>query len=216
MTERQFSNFVQSYSGYGMILPKSWDRYTVYRGAFDTGKYCWPENGHAVSPSSYFGILRGKTGFRFDFLTEAEWEYACRAGTTGRWCDNSSNPSNVAWSSSSFSGQVNAKEVGLKQPNAWGLYDMHGNVWELCLDKYLANLTGFTDGRINAYLQYDADRTTVNESLVIRGGNWKENSPWQNCKSSYRGKTTTNNSTGNIGFRVICYHGLDTWTPPAE
>ena len=182
----------------------------------------------------------------FDLPGEAQWEYACRAGHgVDVWGDGSpflaatdaegheydvnmpgrcnynggvplaSSP-NYGIAESRWTDENGTATVGSFRPNSWGLYDMHGNVWELCLDKYLANLTAFTDGRINAYLQYDADRTTVNESLVIRGGNWKENSSWQNCKSSYRGKTTTSNSTANIGFRVICYHGLDTWTPPAE
>ena len=206
MTERQFSNFVQSYSGYGMLLPKSWDKYTVYRGDFSTGQYCWPENGHDVSPSSYFGILRGKTGFKFDFLTEAEWEYACRAGTTGSWCDGSSNPSNVAWSSSSFSSSVNAKEVGLKQPNAWGLYDMHGNVYEWVLDQYGAY------GSASVIAPVGATGNITNR--VARGGTCRR--PYSSTRSAARYKYDGTKFSDTVygsswGVRIACPAALPDW-----
>ncbi len=206
MTERQFSNFVQSYSGYGMLLPKSWDKYTAYRGDFSTGQYCWPENGHDVSPSSYFGILRGKTGFRFDFLTEAEWEYACRAGTTGSWCDGSSNPSNVAWSSSSFSGSVNAKEVGLKKPNAWGLYDMHGNVYEWVLDQYGPYGSASVIAPVGA--------TNNVTKRVARGGTCRR--PYGSTRSAarynYDGTKFSDTVYGSSwGVRISCPAALPDW-----
>jgi formylglycine-generating enzyme len=75
-----------------------------------------------------------KDGYRL--LTEAEWEYACRAGSEGRWCfgDEEEKLSNYAWFSANSNNQT--QPVGQKRPNAWGIYDLHGNVWEWCWDWY--------------------------------------------------------------------------------
>ena len=107
------------------------------------GADTWP--GSDPAETSFLGILRTRTGIAFDLPTEAQWEYACRAGTTsginnGRevgdlyaydgnqpMCEVGWTPAKTGWSS-------NGHEVGLLQPNAWGLYDMHGNMSEWCLD----------------------------------------------------------------------------------
>lgn len=123
--------------------------------------YAWPECGHQVKPDSFLGLLRTGTGIEFDLPTEAQWEFACRAGTTtslynGRdlfWSADTTDPAcveaaqanidDIAWHADNWAsdpaavayGNTNQFHVvGLKLPNAFGFYDMLGNVCEICLD----------------------------------------------------------------------------------
>ena len=106
----------------------------------------WPTDGHTVAPGSLMDALRDRTGVDgFDLPTEAEWEYACRAGTTTPLNSGKEystvNALEVAWSvQNNPSGDAATMTLGLKPPNAWGLYDMHGNILEMCLDWYQADL----------------------------------------------------------------------------
>ena len=93
-----------------------------------------------VGKTSFIGRLRAKTGITFDLPTEAQWEYACYAGATTVYSYGDSPDGEYMWYSGN-NGQrgtntYGAKEVGTRKPNAWGFYDMHGNVMEWCLDWY--------------------------------------------------------------------------------
>ena len=105
------------------------------------GLYTWPDGGHEeVTDASSLGKLRSLTGLVFDVPTEAQWEYACRAGTTTRyfWGTDSSSPM-ATYASTRSDTSDESFEVGLKAPNGWGLYDLYGNVLEHTLDRCVDN-----------------------------------------------------------------------------
>ena len=107
--------------------------FKTLRGAYD-----WPEKNHDdVTAESYIGVLRRHAGgIKFDALTEAQWEFACKAGPEMpySWGKDISQASHYAWFSKAGDDET-TQEVGLKWPGAWGLYDMHGNVMEHTLDR---------------------------------------------------------------------------------
>lgn len=126
--------------------------------------------------------------------TEAEWEYACRAGTATRWyCgDDEAGVVGVAWFNKNAGGMTHP--VGEKKPNAWGLYDMHGNVWQWCGDWYSKDF--FAEAPPSG-----PEGTPAGSSRVLRGGSWS-NSPFC-CRSAYRNSITPAYRGHNDGFRVV-------------
>jgi len=120
-------------------------------------------------------------GLVYRLPTEAEWEYCCRAGTTTRWScgDDLSRLSDYA-----VFDAFETASVGSKRPNPWGLFDMHGNVWEWCQDSY-----GPYDINVDASLPY----------RVIRGGSWPYLS--QYCRSAIRSRYT-GGRLSTLGFRL--------------
>lgn len=129
--------------------------------------------------------LSAQTGHFYRLPTEAEWEYACRAGTTGPFsCDEDklteyavfeTNPDNPV-----LSGYA---RVGTKKPNPWGLHDMHGNVMEWCLDQYVANTYGSRSGSGNAVIAPLVVPTEL-YPRVARGGSWYD--PAMDVRSARR------------------------------
>jgi formylglycine-generating enzyme required for sulfatase activity len=104
-------------------------------------------------------------GGKFGLPTEAQWEYACRAGSTTRWCFGNSDSAlgEYAWCEENSDGTTHP--VGQKKPNAWGLYDMHGNVWEWCQD-------WFDSGYYGKSPVDDPPGPAAGSGRVHRGGGW--------------------------------------------
>ncbi len=125
---------------------------------------------HAAS--KFCEWLSAQTGHFYRLPTEAEWEYACRAGTTTAYSfgDDPANLGDYAWSVENAEYQY--QKVGTKKPNPWGLHDMHGNVAELCLGQYLPNAYAIVhDGDINPWTPI-----TRRYPTVVRGGSWNDDS----------------------------------------
>jgi formylglycine-generating enzyme required for sulfatase activity len=138
--------------------------------------------------------LSEKEGVEYRLPTEAEWEYACRAGTTTVYSfgDNESQLGEYAWykENTRENGIHHALIVGKKKPNPWGLYDMHGNVWEWCQDLY----GKYPDAT-------DPQGPSEGSIRVIRGGSWWYNSDF--CRSAERSGDTPDSRYNGLGFRVL-------------
>ena len=138
-----------------------------------------------------------KLGDGFRLPTEAQWEYACRAGTTTVYSfgDDASRLDEYAW----YEGNADSKDekyahvVGKKKPNPWGLYDMHGNVWEWCEDSYDED---YYEGSPAS----DPHNTSTGAYRVLRGGGWLDYAYY--CRSAIRGRGGPCITGSNIGFRV--------------
>ena len=133
--------------------------------------------------------VSGGSGYRLP--TEAQWEYACRAGTTTRWYygDDPEQLTEYAWFDQNSGGRTHS--VGEKLPNAWGLYDMHGNVWEWCWDWY---------GKYGRVVAEDPTGPSGGSYRVYRGGGWAFDAGY--CRAAYRGWDTPSLRDGFLGFRL--------------
>jgi formylglycine-generating enzyme required for sulfatase activity len=139
------------------------------------------------------------TGKTYRLPTEAEWEYACRAGTTTRYYfgDDANQLGDYAWYGGNS--QNTTHPVGQKRPNAWGLYDMIGNVWEWCEDNWHDSYIGApTDG--SAWIK------NGNDYQILRGGYWGD-VPLR-CRSAVRvNGLRRDDRDDDLGFRVVCGAG---------
>ncbi|MCL2066705.1 MAG: InlB B-repeat-containing protein [Treponema sp.] len=140
-------------------------------------------------------IVSDSTGYRLP--TEAQWEYACRAGTTSAFNDGTTDDWEdetalglIGWFY--FNSNSRTHEVGKKAENDVGLYDMHGNVFEWCWDRY---------GTYPGTPQTDPTGASSGSYRIIRGGNW--NGSARSARSAYRSNYSPNYQNYNIGFRLL-------------
>jgi len=153
--------------------------------------------------------LSGKQGKTYRLPTEAEWEYACRAGTTTRYfcgddaealaevgnvADGTAKAKYPGWTAIvAKDGFIHTAPVGQYRPNAWGLHDMHGNVWEWCWDWYGADF--YKGSRVD-----DPAGPLEAADRVIRGGGWGLDPRY--CRSAGRLRVTAGDRSSGLGFRL--------------
>ena len=211
--------------------------YTYMRG--ENAGARWPLSSD-VDDGSIMGILRRKvvlppeipSAWKFDLPTEAQWEYACRAGTTGPWNNGGTYSTYIYKTVTDKEGKVteyegdrnldllgwnpaNAKtgghDVGLLLPNAWGLYDMHGNAAEYCLDFNYSGIT--TSGRkgVEPLGYKPSTATTTSSARVLKGGGYStywtsasnEMKYWKGHRSCSHVQTYNGGvSNGHLGCRI--------------
>ena len=223
LTQAQYSNvmgwvcslsYFDLYSSYNADLanykdvitgPVPQTRFSEFRGTAKS----WPADGHEIAQTAELHTFRTSLKLpTLDLPTEAEWEFACRAGTTGNRYDGTADGANPT------SGQVpsktwpplNPKPVGLLQPNDFGLYDMYGNVAELCLDCYVedGSYVSDVDGVTIAPKGPAADKDGKQALRVLRGnGYWDGNDNTQ-ANSWFRGSKKRDNNYPAFGYRLVC------------
>ncbi len=144
----------------------------------------------------FLGKLNAKSaagGGKFQLPSEAQWEYACRAGSKTRYCfgDDEKQLREYAW----YQGNSDDKThpVGEKKPNAWGLYDMHGNVWEWCQDWW-------KDGYYKESPVDDPTGPTEGSGRVFRGGSWHDQA--RDCQSARRYRHWPVTHGNHMGLRI--------------
>ena len=183
--------------------------YDSIRGTSPTAGAGWPEFAHSVDATSFMGKLKAKTGLTFDLPTEAQWEYACRAGTTTAFNSGKNmtdlNGQDAAmaevgryyYNESDGKGGYSSKhtKVGSYLPNAWGLYDMHGNVQEWCLDRWYNYGYGTED-------VVDPCGPVTGELRVLRGGSWQKTA--RLCRSAFKDGDVPYDIYNSTGFRIVC------------
>ena len=152
------------------------DRPAVRISWYEAVKFCDTLNGKGLLPP----------GWRFALPSEAQWEFACRAGSRGAYAGELES---MAWFN-----DLNGKyrqPARTKKPNAWGFYDMHGNVWEWCSDAY---------GPYPEALDVDPKGGNITDKRVNRGGGW--HSSMKYCRSAYRDWNSPTFTDSRVGFRL--------------
>ncbi len=196
VTQGQFAAWKKSHENYfpgdlrRPVEQVTWDEAEEYCAWLnDRSQVTWPP---------------GLNEFAARLPTEAQWEYACRAGIETEFYtgDGESALSAAGW----YDGNSNSttQPVGCKEPNAYGLYDMHGNVWEWCADVYYADAY---KARVDGVRDPDDSQKMDSGGVrrVVRGGSWDYSAGY--CRAAYRVRVRPGYRLGDRGFRVCLFPG---------
>lgn len=193
VTDQQYGTIAQvAYNTYRPMIARDDATYSMIRGS--NAGAGWPAS-NAVDSDSFLGKLRAATGLSFDLPTEAQWEYACRATTTTALNSGKNLSNKYACQEMDEVGAYMDNEgypttVGSYRANNWGLYDMHGNVLEFCLDWY---------DSVSSDAVTDPKGPNSGSGRVVRGGNSNRDALY--CRSAWRGDQSA--ATDYYGFRLV-------------
>ncbi len=198
VTRGQFAAFVKD-AGYQTEAEKAGDKET-WRDQ-DFSGYSQSDIDPVVCVSwndakTFCEWLSKKDGRTYKLPTEAEWEYACRAGTQTVYSfgDDDAKLGDYAWYD--LNSDFHTHPVGGKKPNPWGLYDMQGSVQQWCADYY------GVDYYAKRFIK-DPQNTNSGPGVVVRGGSWGSVIPWVESRSAYREDLPLTFRQSTIGFRVV-------------
>lgn len=181
------------------LCPTASPSYDNMRGKVGSGaNLVWPESRHAVSSASVLGKLRVLTGVDFDLPTRAQWEFACRAGCKNDYnfgTDSTAVATTNCVNNANRAGTTNNPD-GQYAPNRWGIYDMHGNFAECCLDWNETLAAGeFEDPK--------GPMTTAETTVRVACGGFS-NKPVSDCKAFSYATQAPATAVWYQGFRLMC------------
>lgn len=227
VTQKQWQNIMGTLPAHnrGDYRPVEGVTFPMLRGQIKGSG--WPKD-NLVDADSFMGVLRAKTGMVCDLPTDAQWEYACRAGTTTALhngkdatsmgeCPNMSEVGRYKHNQTDGKGGYEKHTiVGCYLPNAWGLYDMHGNVWEWCLDLTSPDLgviaaTDPAGPSVGTRGREDDQAAKLKRRMgadaadrrVVRGGCWSYGV--NGCRSAFRSSSNPNGNHSTLGFRLVVF-----------
>lgn len=196
MTQKQYANVMgKNPSRYiGDSRPVDSVSYKDLRGNPAIIPYDWPLHDGVQTNGTVLGALCQRTGLSFDLPTEFEWEYCCRAGTTGDYNSDQEISKLGRFTDNGGSAEKSA-DVGTYSPNNWGLYDMHGNILEWTRDVYCSDVLSLNQ-KVDPVGSSDLSQTP----RIQRGGSFQDASG--SCKSSSRSSRFFGHALENFGLRL--------------